>query len=220
MKTLTLLWMAMILASPANSQSIIVDCPDTVQVNSSAEQIIHVQFVNDSSVSRFIGVMETPITPVSGVTDTIGFFAAGSPLPGEPEHILVEPFDTLFAVYKIQPNGNTGTHGVEICFFDMNSPSNTICCEIWSEVSIFANLEKTQTDPMTLFPNPTRDAFTIQNANRFNSFKLFNIYGFQIMDGTIQGSEPIPVDHLPAGIYFLNLMGSDHEIETFKLIKK
>lgn len=222
MKTMKLLWMTMILASPAFSQNIqIIDCPDTVQVNSNAaEHIIHIGFVNDSSASRTIAVMETPILQLSGVTDTVGFFAAASPLPGEPEHILVEPFDTVFAAYYINPNGNSGTHGVQICFFDMNAPSNTVCCEIWSEMTNFANLEKQINNQMTLFPNPTRDKFKIQNTHGFESFKLFDMYGSQIMDGSINENEDIPVDHLPAGIYFVNLMGSGHQIETFKLIKQ
>ena len=88
------------------------------------------------------------------------------------------------------------------------------------KVNITENL---QTNSITVFPNPVKDAVTLQikedNMHFPIFFILFDVLGNKIIEGQISNSYfSINLSSLPKGVYFLKLKNIRIN-ETYKLIK-
>lgn len=193
---------------------------DTVTVNSqTAEVTKKILFMNNTNTTRQIAVYEQPIMELVGTDDTVGYFASWSPLPGEPEHLSIEPYDTAFAFYVYHPNGQTGTHQVEICFYDYQTPADTICTTFTVITDQYVTITE-NTDKMRIFPNPTSSTFIIAYSPH-KEWALFNIYGSLVMTNTVSTyHERVDISHLQPGVYFLNLVDDNHKVTTKKIVKK
>jgi hypothetical protein len=79
-----------------------------------------------------------------------------------------------------------------------------------------SNLNTTSFDlgKVIVYPNPTKDYFTIQNAKMDSKGEIYTVLGTKIKDFEINSS-PISIQELAKGTYFIKLEGS----KTLKLIK-
>lgn len=213
--------MVIFAALTVRAQSIdILTQDDTVTVNSQTAEVVHsIYFVNNSPNMRTIAVYEQPIVELPGTEDTVGYFASWSPLPSEPEYIDVEPYDTLQASYRYKPNGQQGTHQVQICFYDYQAPADTTCTTLTVITDQYANINDNHTD-MQIFPNPTANYIIIAHSLH-QDYALFDMYGNLVKIGTIENYQTrVDMVELPAGVYFLNLVDNEHHLTTKKVVKR
>lgn len=75
-----------------------------------------------------------------------------------------------------------------------------------------------------LHPNPTMDriVLSLTNSELTNlSYVLYDLNGKVISSALVKESEtPIAMQHLPSGVYVLNINQNNTELKTFKIIKK
>ncbi|MFK7924282.1 MAG: T9SS type A sorting domain-containing protein [Bacteroidia bacterium] len=71
-----------------------------------------------------------------------------------------------------------------------------------------------------IFPNPTRDVFSIRSETiQFQKITIFNSQGQVVLSQSVS-TQPLSLQHLPSGLYYVNLVAiSGRSIGTFKLLK-
>jgi hypothetical protein len=82
------------------------------------------------------------------------------------------------------------------------------------------------TDPVTgaagleLWPNPTGDALNLRMEGMIDQATILSLRGQPVWTGSqLNGQTAIPVDHLPAGFYFLQVQSAQGS-QTLKWVKK
>jgi phosphatidylserine/phosphatidylglycerophosphate/cardiolipin synthase-like enzyme len=67
--------------------------------------------------------------------------------------------------------------------------------------------------PFAVWPNPTSDFFVLKNAlatsARFSRIELCDRLGRVVLQAPLQVDQPVSIGHLPAGSYWLKIIGSD-----------
>lgn len=95
--------------------------------------------------------------------------------------------------------------------FDLNPDAGTFIPsgENGSFISRFsatniAGLESTSSESLSLYPNPASSLIAIDGLSSENSsYKILTIDGMTVAAGTTSNTDPISIDALPAGVYFL-----------------
>lgn len=91
-----------------------------------------------------------------------------------------------------------------------------------SEESVYGSLATDEfiQNTWTVYPNPVTDYLTVK-GNNMQSFTIYGIDGKLVKTGKINGKEiSIPVASLQAGVYFIQITGSDGSKSEKKLIKQ
>lgn len=74
---------------------------------------------------------------------------------------------------------------------------------------------------LTIYPNPTNDQLQIDNITTPTNYRLYNIVGTTLRQGTLkEGSNSISLSALPTGIYLLELIDEDGNKKVKKIIKE
>jgi hypothetical protein len=104
-----------------------------------------------------------------------------------------------------------GVHLITYTYFDANNCSNTATYEL--TVYTCVGIEE-QTTGIEIYPNPASDNLTIElNNQHIVEVNLYNTMGIRVYENQAlkpTGSIVVPVQHLPAGNYFLKVT-TDHE---------
>lgn len=89
-----------------------------------------------------------------------------------------------------------------------------------SFVYVVNGIPNSPNNSISIFPNPASDRIYFNgNINAVNSAEVFNTFGMKIFSGTIN-SNSIELSQLAAGIYFINLLDTNHKIiSSSKFIK-
>jgi hypothetical protein len=215
MKKLTLI--ITIFTNLCFSQNIVPLIPDTVIINSGGLQSIDIPFVNNTNNFTKIGVSESPVVPISGIIDTVGFFSWQSPPPNAPETIYIEPWDTLRAFYHINPGSNNGYHVVQICFWDVYAMADTVCAQMVVYLDETANMFNDDDLNIQIYPNPTQDFINIDTYYDVKSVIIHDIGGMMVYQGD---DMQINVQNLDPGIYFSTIKIDGYQDVIKKFIKR
>ncbi len=227
---LFLVFSLMFCALTAHSQNSIdiTSCPDTVMVNSNIPCYgFLVHFTNNDSLPINVAVIDSANYQLPGTTQMVTFNGCASPIPGQPETIFIEPSDTLWAQFIYFPNGQSGTSSVDICFFDFNNSSDTVCSTIVIDTSPFvstADIENTNFVLRT-YPNPFSDQLFIEyDINLGNSANVLitDIHGKLIYSQRLNPSEKQSILSFnpEKGIYFVSLVLNGTPVHTEQIIKQ
>ena len=90
--------------------------------------------------------------------------------------------------------------------------------EYWKEFNIVeaAGIKDVQVSSINIYPNPVLESFRINNGISESTFvTILDISGKTVLQQTVTPNEPVAVEHLQSGIYFVNVKG-----KTVKLIKQ
>lgn len=83
-------------------------------------------------------------------------------------------------------------------------------------------INKNNSLPVTLFPNPTENELTIQLNNRVEQvmkIEILNELGQIVHNMDITKTTTIPVTHLADGMYFVRITGNDGAVSTHRVVK-
>lgn len=107
-----------------------------------------------------------------------------------------------------------GTYIVTWSFIDEagNETLQTQTFEVICETSSLATLDKVQ---LKIYPNPATSVINIETESEFNA-KLMNTQGQIVIQETTE--KTISVQHLPQGVYYLQIKTGTNEIHTEKII--
>jgi len=73
---------------------------------------------------------------------------------------------------------------------------------------------------LTAYPNPFSSHITITNPEKVNRVIITNLIGQQVMNVTLNGTEPINTSELAKGIYLVTFEGMNGERAVRKMVKK
>lgn len=199
-----LLFSALFLCLSGFSQEFgIYDLPDTVHVNSNVPCWgTTVKFSNNTQNFVTTAVIDTASQQLAGTTQVVGFNGCNTPLPGQPDILGVEGYDTLFAMFTYFPNGQVGTTVVDVCFFNWNNPGDTICETIVIITDPFASQDELTTNGLLIFPNPSQGQFNItglENVSENAVLCVYNNAGQLIYTAKVE--DTVELEGLRAGNY-------------------
>ena len=79
--------------------------------------------------------------------------------------------------------------------------------------------EKFETN-ITFFPNPVSDNLRIRSLFKFETYKIYDIHGKQVAEGTGMGTyTDLNVSYLQTGVYFVKIAAGNLQA-TIRLLKK
>jgi hypothetical protein len=71
------------------------------------------------------------------------------------------------------------------------------------------------------YPNPTNGQITLQDLpSDLDAIQVYNVLGERVLQTTTINNEELSLEHLEAGIYFLNIRFNDHSHQIIKIHKK
>lgn len=78
------------------------------------------------------------------------------------------------------------------------------------------SIENTEYNAIKIYPNPATEIINIKKLKNVESYKIYNLLGSQISNGTISENGQIDIKNLSKGLYFLKFSNGS----TIKFIKK
>lgn len=204
----------------------ITSCPDTVMVNSNIPCYgFLVYFTNNDSLPINAAAIDSANYQLPGTTQMVTFNGCASPIPGQPETIFIEPSDTLWAQFIYFPNGQTGTSSVDICFFDFDNSSDTVCSTIVINTSPTVSVEEENTANVNIktYPNPFSDQLTVEyilNLTEDASLSLYDLTGKLVYSQSIDRMSRHSVIYPPktSGTYLLVLQSESRVLASKKVV--
>ncbi len=146
--------------------------------------------------------------------------------------------DTLYHNYRIVRTGSTVTAYIDsVEYYSVTNDSlNTagkvgvgshndevFFDDIWVDGYSVVSAVHTLRAPVDaqLFPNPVRDQLNIRSADNIDYYKIRNVIGKTVQEGTMYGSGTtrLDVSSMPAGIYFITIHTGNNQVVK-KFIKK
>lgn len=119
-----------------------------------------------------------------------------------------------------------GNYIVEVKSWDMNMPSNV--CYSYAAVNMVCSgpptgIEKRQPEnsPVTLFPNPAREAIHLSSGHHIRQMEITDVSGRKIRTaGMAEGSDyKVDVQNLPSGKYYLRMQFENGTEQVTPFIK-
>lgn len=201
-----------------SSQTIGVESTYLFEINNSNTQMLAIPFFNDSDQPRQIAVFKSENNPLPGVSDSVGFFSVESPYPGEPETIMVEPYDSARVFVQINPNGSIGNHVIDVCFYDYGSQNDTVCTTVEIEMDETLAYVDGETFDFFIFPNPLVEVLTIESTKSIQSVEIYGSNGslVEIHDLDSFNAE-FSISGLKPGYYFVSCIFVDEVRKTKQL---
>ncbi|MDB4180870.1 DUF5011 domain-containing protein [Flavobacteriaceae bacterium] len=89
--------------------------------------------------------------------------------------------------------------------------------EVYGEISESLGVDKTEINPINVYPNPTASNWTVESSNIINSVKLFNLLGQKVLEQTANDTKVnIDASAFKTGVYMLQINNTTMK----RLIKK
>lgn len=88
-------------------------------------------------------------------------------------------------------------------------------CKIFNTVGIIQQ----QVTNFNIYPNPTQNTFFLECEN-FMTIKLYDMLGKEVLNQTANGKTEISINHLPNGIYTVQILSEDRIMGSSKIVKQ
>jgi hypothetical protein len=89
------------------------------------------------------------------------------------------------------------------------------------QLGLILSIEDLNTpNQLFLYPNPTRNAFSLSDISDVNSIQVFDLLGREVKSFNNINSNQFSVAYLPVGEYIINVVGKKGEVSSYKLIKE
>jgi len=208
MKTLTLILGLISCISYGQDIQIIATYPnDTIYMTPDEITIAIIAVYNDTPDSIELAMSMTDITPLVGVIDTALFYSVTTPT------LWIESYDAMDIGYGIEANGQIGTHVVEICTWNNQTNSDTVCVTLTVIIDTDLSMGTSHSKKITIYPNPTVDMFAIENLPIATSVAIYSANGQLLRQiPNVNEGDKIDISDLEAGIYFVRVFDKSYRI--------
>ncbi|QJX45895.1 T9SS type A sorting domain-containing protein [Hymenobacter taeanensis] len=126
------------------------------------------------------------------------------------------------SIGKVQGNGTTSM-GAAYSFTDRSPLAATAYyrlrqvdtdgTESYSSVVAVAGTDKIEA---SFYPNPTNSQVTLPAVSGMVKYRIYNATGQNVATGQAVGGSTVDIQHVPMGVYFLELISSDkHNVQRF-----
>jgi hypothetical protein len=93
--------------------------------------------------------------------------------------------------------------------------------EVYYSFGTLVGTKLTESQDLSVYPNPVTDKLNVSGLERGNNIKLYNSGGVVVFDSEVMNNlETISMEHLPSGMYLLIVSESNEITGRFKTIKK
>lgn len=136
---------------------------------------------------------------------------------------VLAPGEKMDFQIHVNPGNVEGSTPYEIIFTDYGDPNielGRVQGEVVIDNSVSTKNNPTQSN-LTIFPNPTTDAFQVSEATGVKYIEVFNIVGNKVRSFDAVPNKQYTVGDLPDGMYLVRLMTSTGKIiKTIRLSKR
>lgn len=172
-------------------------------------------------------VIDSTVQGLPGTTQMITFNGCAAPVPGQPETMSVEPYDTLWAQFFYFPNGQSGTKIVDICFFDFNNPTDTVCerMTLITNTSVSIHEQEFDDELIKIYPNPFDSDLTVEISSRIEGdgdVIVFDAKGRLVHGGKMNSKTKtfsMPLG-LTEGTYHISILKDGKLLSSKSVIKR
>lgn len=85
--------------------------------------------------------------------------------------------------------------------------------------TVLSGIEMNETNnAVSIYPNPNRGSFNIENNSENKSLKVFNVLGKCVYEKNITANEKLNISDFSTGIYLINLTNSDNDQYSYKIV--
>ena len=142
-----------------------------------------------------------------GVIDTALFYSVTTPT------LWIESYYAMHIGYGIEANGHIGTHVVEICTWNNQTNSDTVCVTLTVIIDTDLSMGTSHSKKITIYPNPTVDMFAIENLPIATSVAIYSANGQLLRQiPNVSEGDKIDISDLEAGIYFVRVFDKSYRI--------
>lgn len=142
--------------------------------------------------------------------------------------LILEPgnVNNSFKGYLSPTMGTTGTSVVEYCFFDYNTPNDSVCVTFTYLLDSALSVEDLPEDKIfsAPYPNPAGQyvifTYDLQKSSR-GVIQIHNVLGSLVKEvklSEMKATTVIPVSELKAGVYFASLIADGNKLMTRRVI--
>ena len=99
---------------------------------------------------------------------------------------------------------------------NQNGPNTSTLQDILDYPCAPASVGEKYAPSKGVFPNPTHDILNIEDLQQSTPYRLINLQGQLVQQGMAQPNQPLHLEQLPSGIYFLEL----EDAQPLKVVKQ
>jgi hypothetical protein len=100
--------------------------------------------------------------------------------------------------------------------YNNGAGANSIDEIMAQDCSNWLSIREARLESLSVFPNPTHDILNIEDLQESTPYRLINLQGQLVQQGMAQPKQPLHLEQLPSGIYFLELEGE----KPIKVVKQ
>jgi hypothetical protein len=156
---------------------------------------------------------------------SINCYGPGTTISTDTLQLASGASDQSFKGYLSPTSGTPGTSVVEYCFFDYNTPNDTVCVTFTYVLEVTSVDEINNENTFSLpYPNPSNQIVTFRydiKNYKTGSVRIHDILGRGVKEVQLtdkQGVILIPVKDLNAGVYFASIIADGKKIVTRRLV--
>ncbi|MDZ7743115.1 MAG: PKD domain-containing protein [Bacteroidota bacterium] len=115
---------------------------------------------------------------------------------------------------------NSGTYSVAL---KVSGPGGSDSLKKEDYINVLVGLEEWEDGPLSVYPNPFKEGFTLRSSVLLNDMTLYDALGTKIKYLELQGAGKEILIHagdLNQGIYYCKILSADEKIWLIKLVKK
>ncbi|MCC6279634.1 MAG: T9SS type A sorting domain-containing protein [Saprospiraceae bacterium] len=105
------------------------------------------------------------------------------------------------SVHLLLPDVISATAVVRLKFYDINNPADSIISVYTISTLVTGTEEEAAAARINLFPNPTVESFTLENAEMISAIRIFSLDGRQVSRMEAEPSQAYSLANQPAGTY-------------------
>ncbi|WP_420572298.1 T9SS type A sorting domain-containing protein [Kordia sp.] len=126
---------------------------------------------------------------------------------------LVGGTSATLTLNNVQLADDGSQYFVEVFNTSCNVQSNLVTLTVDETLGVDTN---TILEKLSLYPNPTHNVLAITGLKETKEYVIYDIQGSEILQGKITNNQPIHIEKLQSGVYFLKLKDVEN---VFKFIK-
>lgn len=119
----------------------------------------------------------------------------------------------------VYPNGVEGSAIVQIVITDVADTTINVT-NLYYFNATPSSTNEVQVEKISMFPNPTDDAFSISAGNAVKKIVIYNLAGRAVREFKTAGNRTFDVSDLPRGNYLVRMLGQDGNSIVTRLLQK
>lgn len=124
------------------------------------------------------------------------------------------------SVHLLLPDFIPATTVVRLKFFDSQNPADSLITVYTVSTEVTSTEEEIAAADIKLFPNPTVESFTLENADMISAVRVFSLDGRQVSRFEAEPSQVYSLAGQPAGSYIVVLENAKGQVLRSMEVRK